>query len=80
MGLIKIDRKSTRWALCTDFRTTVAARHSLSVPEESLKVHDNIYSLTEVMAMTGYCRHSLVRKAKDGSFPSPKAGPASTRG
>ena len=22
--------------------------------------------------MTGYCRHSLVRKSKDGSFPSPK--------
>ena len=40
--------------------------------ETSLKVHDNIYSLTEVMAMTGYCRHSLVRKSKDGSFPKPQ--------
>ena len=24
------------------------------------------------MAMTGYCRHSLVRKSKDGSFPKPQ--------
>ena len=42
------------------------------MPEESLKVRDNIYSLTEVLEMTGYCRHSLVRKAKEGSFPKPQ--------
>ena len=24
------------------------------------------------MAMTGYCRHSIVRKAKEGSFPKPQ--------
>ena len=43
-----------------------------TVAEASLKVHDNIYSLAEVMAMTGYCRHSIVRKTKDGSFPKPQ--------
>ena len=40
--------------------------------DPSLNIRDNIYSLNEVLEMTGYCRHSLVRKSKEGSFPKPQ--------
>jgi predicted DNA-binding transcriptional regulator AlpA len=42
------------------------------VAEPSLKVKDNIYCAAEVIALTGYTRSSLTRKAADGSFPKPQ--------